>query len=175
MDQEYRIVFNGRIREGLSMRKVRANAAVRLNASDELIERMFSGRRVVLKNKVSKAEGLAYMERLAKLGLVVELEPMPSPKGTATVQTPIAAGFVVISPPAAPADPAWRAPAEESWLTGTCLADLARTHLNLDRAEALLNGCGTGNPQPDRRTPGFDSGALTEQPTVARPRGRSAI
>ncbi|MBK9218010.1 MAG: hypothetical protein IPL70_06010 [Uliginosibacterium sp.] len=174
MDQEYRIVFNGRIREGLSMRKVRANAAVRLNASDELIERMFSGRRVVLKNKVSKAEAVAYMERLAKLGLVVELEPMPSPKGTATVQTPIAAGFVVISPPAVRRT-ARRAPAEESWLTGTCLADLARTHLNLDRAEALLNGCGMGSPQPERRTRTVDSGALTEQPATARPRGRSAL
>jgi hypothetical protein len=91
------------------------------------------------------------------------------------VQTPIAAGFVVISPPAAPADPAWRAPAEESWLTGTCLADLARTHLNLDRAEALLNGCGMGSPQPERRTRTVDSGALTEQPATARPRGRSAL
>lgn len=147
MVQEYRIVFNGRIREGLSMRKVRANAAIRLNVSEQLIEQMFSGNRVVLKNNVSKAAGIAYMERLAKLGLVVDLEPMPSPKGTATVPTPISAGFVVLSPPAARADTAWRAPAEDSWLSSTCLADLARTQLNLDRAEALLNGCVMPDPQ----------------------------
>ncbi|MDP5240432.1 hypothetical protein Q9Q94_12890 [Uliginosibacterium sp. 31-16] len=143
MEQEYRIVFNGRIREGLSMRKVRANAAIRLNASEQLIERMFSGKRVVMKNNVSKDAGIAYMELLGKLGLVVELEPVPSPKDTATAPSPISAGSAgsagsaVLTPPVDRVD----VPNEESWMASTCLADLARTQLNLDRAEALLNGC----------------------------------
>lgn len=167
MEQEYRIVFNGLIREGLSMRKVRANAAIRLNASEDLIERMFSGKRVVLKNNVNKAAGIAYMERLSRLGLVVELEPMPAPKGTATVPSPISAGFVVLSPPVARAAPAWSAPAEESWLSSTCLADLARTQLNLDRAEALLNGCPLPDPQ-EMPAAGLEVVDLTEPPAVAK-------
>ena len=146
MEQEYRIVFTGRIREGLSMRKVRANAAIRLNVSEQLIERMFSGKRVVMKNNLSKDVGIAYMELLAKLGLVVELEPVPSPKDTATAPSPISAGSVVLSPPVDRVN----VPTEESWMASTCLADLARTQLNLDRAEALLNGCVMPDPQDSR-------------------------
>lgn len=143
MDQEYRIVFNGRIREGLSMRKVRANAAIRLKASEPEIERLFSGKRIVMKNNVSKDAGLAYTEQLAKLGLVVDLEPMPSPRDTATAPSPISAGSVALFPPVD--QPV--VSTEESWMASTCLADLARTQLNLDRAEALLNGCLVSEPQ----------------------------
>ena len=56
-------------------------------------------------------------------------------------------------------------------VTGTCLADLARTHLNLDRAEALLNGCGALNPPPEMRAADVTVTAMPAPRTVAKPRG----
>lgn len=175
MEPQYRIVFSGEIREGLSPTKVRANVAARLSVGAQQIERIFSGKPVVLKNGVSEAAGIAYGERLSRLGMVVSMEPMPGSTPPAAIEPPQAeapeaapasastpfptldsepqaeplttapeaapsAAVAAITPPApAPKKPI-RSNADEAWLSSSSFANLARTHLNLARAEALLNG-----------------------------------
>lgn len=155
MEPIHRIVFNGEIREGLSPKKVRANAAVRLNVSIEQIDRMFSGKRVVLKNGISKAAAIAYMARLAKLGMIVHVERMPTAEPAAAAQpvpapAPATATAPALVPPLPAAPPPRRTPSlEDSWLSSSSFANLARTHLNLARAEALLNNSEYTGSVPD--------------------------
>lgn len=123
MEQQYRIVFSGEIREGLSPAKVRANVAARLSVGPKQIERIFSGKPVVLKNGVSEAAGLAYGERLNRLGMIVSMETMPRstlPVGieppTETVEsapTPVDMPFPTLeSEPEPQAEPVAAAPIE---------------------------------------------------------------
>ena len=109
MEPIHRIVFNGEIREGLSPKKVRANAAVRLSVSIEQIDRMFSGKRVVLKNGISKAAAVAYMARLAKLGMIVQVERMPTTEPAVTAEP-----AAVTAPPTPPTTPHAAAPARRT-------------------------------------------------------------
>ena len=147
MEPVYRIVFSGEIREGLSPTKVQAHAAKSLNIALPQIERMFSGKLVVLKNNLSEEDALAYMARLSKLGMQARMEDMPK-AGAKSPRVTVVPPSVVrvpepppkpVFPPPPPASPPRYPSAEESWLSSSSFANLARTHLNLARAEALLN------------------------------------
>ncbi|PLK49182.1 hypothetical protein [Uliginosibacterium sp. TH139] len=159
MSGVFRIVFSGGILPGFSLDLVRRHARERLKATPEQLVRMFSGRPLVLKKDLDEPSALGYLHKLQELGLDVTLEaPAASriPQEIAPL-TPAQPPVPVVKPeeptpptPAAtqPAKPqpaknepfAERATRTEGWLSETGFADFARTHLNLARAEALLNG-----------------------------------
>jgi hypothetical protein len=146
MELQYRIVFSGRIREGLRLETVRSMVAARLSATPAQVERIFCGKRIILKNGLSAEAGRKYVERLERLGMVMSLEPVPAHAvaAVATVSPPAPAfNTPVPAPvherPVITAEPGAR-PADETWLSSSSFADLARTYVNLARAEAMLNG-----------------------------------
>ena len=115
MDKTFRIVFQGAVRDGLDPAAVRQHAATRLKASPTQIERIFSGARAVLKQGLDAAQGQAYQRALEQLGMIITVEEISS--------------TTLLPPPARiEAD----SPAEQ--------CKFERTHINLARAEALLNG-----------------------------------
>ncbi len=135
MDEAYRIVFSGDIHESLTPARVRDRVARHLKLSPAQIDKLFSGRHVVLKNGIDATAARGYVDRLKRLGMRVRVEAVAKPK------------------------PANKAPAETEWNDRASIATLARTHMNLDRAEALLNGTAsldaeaTEPPEPSEPEP----------------------
>ncbi len=76
MSQRVRIVFRGEIIAGEAEAAVKQRAAQLFKASPEQIERIFSGRPVVLRKDLSAEEGARYRERLEKAGIRVYVEEM---------------------------------------------------------------------------------------------------
>ncbi|GAA5170269.1 hypothetical protein [Viridibacterium curvum] len=141
----YRIVFTGRIRDGLTLESVRQAVTSRLSASSMQVERIFSGRKVVLKTGLEQEPARTYASRLERLGMVVTVEPVPEASAVASAGVPQPAPAVVVPGKASGAP----GTAEETWLTSSGFADLARTQINLARAEALLSGHGGAAPMAE--------------------------
>ncbi|MFT3733878.1 MAG: hypothetical protein QM776_02430 [Rhodocyclaceae bacterium] len=141
----FRIVFTGRIRDGLTLESVRQAVTSRLSASSMQVERIFSGRKVVLKTGLEQEPARTYASRLERLGMVVTVEPVPEAPAAAPAGVPQPAVVAAPSKPAAAAS----GTAEETWLTSSGFADLARTQINLARAEALLSGHGSTAPMAE--------------------------
>lgn len=163
-EARYRVIFSGKIRDGLDLGTVRAMVAERLRgASPAQVNRIFSGKRIILKGGLTEAAAHKYIGKLERLGMVMSLvkervpaivrlaeggagmhlgviksasQPVCSAASSALANTP---AMPIVS--GAPAETA-SASDEDSWMTSSSFADLARTQVNLDRAEALLNGSG---------------------------------
>ncbi|WP_018609818.1 hypothetical protein [Uliginosibacterium gangwonense] len=148
MDARYRIVFKGQIHEGYDLALVKKLVAFRLNASATQIERLFTGRKVIVKADLSERIANRYVGELSKLGMVAWAEP--ERKKTPPKQAP--------QPPAATEpefDPLITCvnalqtrhqnsalPCEESTTAQHDDFDPQKTTLNLGAAEALLNQMG---------------------------------
>ncbi len=65
----YNIVFSGRLLDGHAPETVRAAVAKRLGLSPEQVERLFSGRKVVLKKGVTEESARLYLSILHGLGM----------------------------------------------------------------------------------------------------------
>lgn len=74
MTPRYQIVFLGSILSGFDPLEVRGKFAERLKVAPEMIERIFSGQRVIFKKGLSEVAARQYLDTLAKLGMEVELE-----------------------------------------------------------------------------------------------------
>jgi hypothetical protein len=144
MNKQYRVIFLGTIHDGLDIEHVKLQAAKRLHATQDQLNRIFLGRRVILKQHLSAEQGWAYVRVLEQIGMLVELESMPAEAPAAAPQTPVKPPIqpqTAVSPisaktqPSAPTEVAPPASAKES-----DLSQFERTHINLARAEALLNG-----------------------------------
>ena len=87
-DQTYQVVFRGQIAPDASVETVKANLAKLFKTDETKIERLFTGREVVLKKGLGQEEGDRYRALLAKAGALCDLVPaptdrpsMPSPAG----------------------------------------------------------------------------------------------
>jgi len=155
MQRQFRVVFSGRIRDGLKQEHVRAAVAQRLSAGSAQVDRIFCGKRVVLKNGLQEEDARNYVGRLERLGMVVSMEPMPPvvPEADPVTITPFNTPVTQLTEPRERAPVATVVPSrslEDSWLTSSSFADLARTQFNLSRAEALLNGYDASSvPEPE--------------------------
>lgn len=91
MDARYRIVFKGQIHEGYDLALVKKLVAFRLNASATQIERLFTGRKVIVKTDLNERIANRYVGELSKLGMVAWAEserkktaPAPQPPAAAS-------------------------------------------------------------------------------------------
>ncbi|WP_051940417.1 hypothetical protein [Stenoxybacter acetivorans] len=76
MSHKIRIVFRGEIIEGKAKAEVKAHAAQLFKISPERIDRIFSGKPIVLKKDLSADEGLRYQNALEKIGMRAHIETM---------------------------------------------------------------------------------------------------
>jgi hypothetical protein len=102
MSVQYELVFYGELVPGVDAAQAKQNVAELFKASVEQVERMFSGQRVVIRNKLDAETAQKYVLAMQKRGAVCKLEPMggasapvaekPLPAQSAPVQpAPIAA------------------------------------------------------------------------------------
>lgn len=75
--QEYQVVFRGKIVPDTRIEDVKANLVRVFKANDAQIARLFSGKAMVLKKALERAEGERYCALLEKAGAVCELVPTP--------------------------------------------------------------------------------------------------
>lgn len=80
----FQLVFKGQCQPGFAPETARANVAQVFKASQAQLERMFSGERVVIRNKLESDAAEKFKAALAKQGIVVHIEPMPGASSTAT-------------------------------------------------------------------------------------------
>lgn len=73
----YCIVFSGRLLDGYDPQMVRKAVASRLGLDAGQVERLFSGRRVVLKKGVTEESGRLYLSVLRRLGMDAGLARVP--------------------------------------------------------------------------------------------------
>lgn len=72
----YQLVFQGECTPGTDQQSARANARALFKASVDQVERMFSGKRVVIRNKLDQEQAEKYVAVLHKHGMVAYAEPM---------------------------------------------------------------------------------------------------
>lgn len=79
----YQLVFRGEWEAGLDEASARERAGSLFKANEAQLEKMFSGSRVVIKNRLDEASALKYQAAMKKNGLVAHIEPMeqPAPSG----------------------------------------------------------------------------------------------
>jgi len=81
----FRITFNGEIRQGWDPEEVKANMArlFKLNTDNEtslkVLEKMFSGKQVIIKAGLEKDTALAYVDAIADAGGEAYIDPRDVP------------------------------------------------------------------------------------------------
>jgi hypothetical protein len=73
----FQLVFKGECTSGTELSAARSNAQALFKASLEQVDRMFSGKAVVIRNKLDEAQAEKYKQVLQKHGMVAYVEPMP--------------------------------------------------------------------------------------------------
>ncbi len=111
-DELFELVFYGKLVDGFSDAQAQSNVAQLFKASPEQVARMFSGSRVVIKNKLDRDTTLKYQMLLRKNGAVCLIEAMGA-------EAPPPA------PSVTPASPAASAPSAAATPTGTAVASRA--------------------------------------------------
>ncbi|MBS1209501.1 MAG: hypothetical protein H6R19_1899 [Proteobacteria bacterium] len=129
MDNRFRIVFRGALRPGVDPLTARQQTAIRLKASPAQLNRVFSGERVILKQHLDATRVEIYQRALEQLGLIISIEDMDA------LPEPDLAPSPELLAPKQPA----QSPSSAERDT-TDYSHFERTHINLARAEALLNG-----------------------------------
>jgi hypothetical protein len=75
MSSQFQIVFSGELLDGFELTTVKANAARRLKAAPEQVDRIFSGKRAVLKKGLAEEVAQRYFAELQRIGMSVKLVP----------------------------------------------------------------------------------------------------
>lgn len=92
----FQLIFRGECQPGTDIQTARDNARTLFKASVDQVERMFSGRPVVIRNRLEQDQAEKYRAVLARHGMIAYVEPM-SEKPAAPVPSPA---------PARPSEPA---------------------------------------------------------------------
>jgi hypothetical protein len=108
---EYELAFYGKIVEGSSLDKVKENVAQLFKASSEQVARMFTGNRVVIRNKLDEETALKYIVAMKKRGAVCHIEQMGQPGIDVNLSV---ASSPNKTPPAKPAPPKIAAATDQS-------------------------------------------------------------
>ena len=138
----FQLIFRGECQPGTDIETARNNARTLFKASLEQVERMFSGRPVVIRNRLEQDQAEKYRSVLARHGMVAHVEPMESsqPAGSPPPPSPETS-----DPPGPAAQPAASATGDRS-ATGT-LPEVEpgdRLPVAGDKVDDLLAGSGLG-------------------------------
>lgn len=87
----YQLVFRGEWEGDLDEQTARERARGLFKANDAQLEKMFSGDRVVIKNRLDEATAGKYQAAMKKSGLVAHIEPMPQSDSEGADPAPTAA------------------------------------------------------------------------------------
>lgn len=98
--EQYKLVFSGRIVEGMTQAQVLAGLARLLKTEAAKLAPMFSGQTVVLRKGLDEASAEQYLAALAKVGALAERVPMTE------TPPPVARTAAPLPPALAPAAPA---------------------------------------------------------------------
>ncbi|MCK9465692.1 MAG: hypothetical protein M0Q29_07370 [Thiopseudomonas sp.] len=85
----FEIAFAGQIVLGAELEQAKQGVQRLFNANEQLMEQFFSGRRVVIKQKVDQATALKYQKAFAAAGAILEVQKIES-DSVAPVATPAA-------------------------------------------------------------------------------------
>lgn len=99
----YEIAFQGELVAGAEAQQTRQNLMRLFQADEQRIAVLFSGRRMIIKNRLDAATAERYRATLAQAGALVEIVPMTEtvePAAAATGAQPAAAASAVVSAPA---------------------------------------------------------------------------
>lgn len=77
--QRYRVVFAGEILDGLQLREVKRGLARLLKASEDQIERFFSGKRIAVKRDVDYETAMKYVKAFERVGAICRMEALETP------------------------------------------------------------------------------------------------
>lgn len=75
MSSQFQIAFHGELLDGFDPNAVKASAGRRLKAAPGQIDRVFSGKRVVLKKGLTDETAQRYAKELERIGMRVSIEP----------------------------------------------------------------------------------------------------
>jgi hypothetical protein len=109
MSLQFQIVFKGQLLEGFELAVVKANAARRLKATPEQVDRLFSGKRAVLKKSLPDDVAQRYASELKRIGMLVAIEPeaakAPAPAAELVTHDPIGEIAIASTPPPPRSEP----------------------------------------------------------------------
>lgn len=71
--ETFEIAFSGQISPGTDLEQARQGVQRLFNASEQLMQQLFSGRRVIIKQEVDQATALKYQQAFTAVGAVLEL------------------------------------------------------------------------------------------------------
>ena len=86
----FQLIFRGECQPGTDVQTARNNARTLFKASVEQVDRMFSGRPVVIRNRLEQDQAEKYRSVLARHGMVAYVEPMETPEPRARSNVPAA-------------------------------------------------------------------------------------
>jgi len=78
-DNSYELVFYGTLVEGFSESQTKQHVAQLFKTSIDQVERMFTGKRVVIRNKLDNETALKYIQAMKKRGAECQIEVMGAP------------------------------------------------------------------------------------------------
>lgn len=78
-EQQYELAFYGKLVEGSSPQQTKEQIAQLFKTGIEQIEKMFTGSRVVIRNKLDQETAMKYIVALQKRGAICQLELMGQP------------------------------------------------------------------------------------------------
>ena len=86
--KHYKIVFSGKVVQGQSIQAVKKNLAEILKMGPDTIERLFSGRRMLIKKDVDHQTAAAFVKAFKKAGALCEAVPL-GPAGNTRTAPPV--------------------------------------------------------------------------------------
>ncbi len=78
-EQKYELAFYGKLVEGATLQQTKEQVAQLFKTGVDQIERMFTGSRVVIRNKLDQDTALKYIVALKKRGALCQVEEMGQP------------------------------------------------------------------------------------------------
>ncbi|MEC5387919.1 hypothetical protein VVD49_19455 [Uliginosibacterium sp. H3] len=109
MSSQFQIVFKGQLLEGFELAAVKASAARRLKATPEQVDRLFSGKRAILKKSLADDAAQRYAAELQRIGMQVAIEPEvakpPAPSIEPVAHDPIGEISIAATPPVSRSEP----------------------------------------------------------------------
>lgn len=78
-EQKYELAFYGKLVEGSALDETKELVAQLFKTNVEQIERMFTGNRVVIRNKLDQSMAMKYIDALKKRGALCQIELMGQP------------------------------------------------------------------------------------------------